>query len=344
MSDRGLIFVTGGNGFIGSRVVRFLVEAGYRVRCLLRQTSNTDRIDDLEFERFIGDVRDAASLTEGMQGASGCIHLASISAWEQMDSDELEETVISGTQYVLDAALAAGTAELPVRVVFVSSILGINGADEPRPMNEDEPFGLENTPLRYAVAKHKAEECVRAYVAEKGLDAVIVNPCEVYGPEDTGLITACNLIDFINGWPALTLKGGTAIVHVDDVARAMVAALDKGETGQRYILGGDNLTIDELARLTLEIAGKPKKTILRLPFGPVRAIVRALAALRLPTPVVPQVLDYARYYYFVDHTKARETLGFDPRPAREVLEPTIAWLAEAGHIKAPVKITAAQGA
>ncbi|MFN3198347.1 MAG: NAD-dependent epimerase/dehydratase family protein [Bradymonadia bacterium] len=330
MSDRGLIFVTGGNGFIGSRVVRLLVEQGYRVRCLLRQTSNTDRIDDLEFERFIGDVRDQASLTEGMQGAQGCIHLASISAWEKMESDELEDTVISGTEYVMEAALAAGK----IRTVFVSSILGINGTTEPREMTEDEVFGLEGTPLRYAIAKHKAEERVRRYVAEQGLPAIIVNPCEVYGPEDTGLITACNLIDFINGWPALTLKGGTAIVHVDDVAQAMVAALEKGEPGERYILGGDNLTLDALARLTLDIAGKPNKTVLRLPVGPVRAVVRAMAAIKLPTPVVPQVLDYARYYYFVDHTKARETLGFDPRPARAVLEPTIAWLAEAGHIKA----------
>ena len=329
MSDRGLIFVTGGNGFIGSRVVRRLVEQGYRVRCLLRQTSKTDRIDDLTFERFIGDVRDQASLTEGMQGATGCIHLASISAWEQMDSDDLEETVIQGTEYVMEAALAAGK----VRTVFVSSILGINGTDDPRLMTEEEPFGLEDTPLRYAVAKHKAEERVRRYVAEQGLEAVIVNPCEVYGPEDTGLITACNLIDFINGWPALTLRGGTAIVHVDDVAQAMVAALEKGQPGHRYILGGDNLTLDELARLTLEIAGKPNKTIVRLPVGPVRAVVRALAAMKLPTPVVPQVLDYARYYYFVDHTKARTELGFDPRPAREVLAPTIAWLAESGLVQ-----------
>jgi dihydroflavonol-4-reductase len=320
------VFVTGGNGFIGSRVVRQLVAAGHDVRCLLRETSDTLRIDDLSFERFIGDVRDRASLVEGMQGADGCIHLASVSSWADMRSDALETTIIDGTRHVLDCALEAGVG----RFVYISSTIAVNGSIDPEVFDEDAAFDLHDTPMRYAIAKHAAEGLVADYVA-RGLDVVTVNPCEVYGPDDTGMITAGNLKDILTSWPALACRGGTAVAHVDDIASGIIAALERGRTGERYILGGDNLSVEELVRLTLDVAGQ-RKPVLRLPNGLLKCVIGGMAFLRLPTPVIPEVLDYATRFFFVDCSKATQELGYRHRPAREVLGPVIDWLREDGHV------------
>ena len=326
MTEERTIFVTGGNGFIGSRVVRQLVTRGYRVRCLLRETSDTSRIDDLQFERCYGDVRDRASLAAGMAGADGCIHLAAVVAWGQMNSPVLEETIVDGSLNVLEAASSTGA----IRLVYVSSAIAVNASDRPQVFDENSAFELLDTPLRYAIAKHRAEQLVIEYVG-KGLDAVIVNPAEVYGPHDTSMTTACNIRDFLKNNPCIACSGGTAITHVDDVADGIVRAFEKGRRGERYILGGDNLTVKELAQLTLEIAGQ-KKPILCLPNGLLKGVVKALERLRLPSPVVPGVLDYATRFSFMDSSKAQRELGYTPRPARQVLAPVIEWLRSSGHV------------
>jgi len=326
MEHKRTVFVTGGSGFIGSRVVRQLVSLGYSVRCLLRETSDTTRIDDLPVERFYGDVRDRLSIEKGLEGTTACIHLAAIVAWNLMNSPVLDETIIDGTRNVLNAAATCGTG----RVVYVSSAIAINASNEPLIFDESSPFELLETPMRYAIAKHKAEQLVLEYV-KNGLDAVIVNPAEVYGPYDTSMTTACNIRDFLKNYPCIACRGGTAIAHVDDVADGIVKALERGRSGERYILGGDNLTIEELARLTLEIAGQ-KKPVLRVPNRLLIGMTRLLEWLRLPSPVVPGVLDYATRFSFMDSSKAKNELGYTPRPAPQVLAPVVEWLQASGHV------------
>ena len=184
--------------------------------------------------------------------------------------------------------------------------------------------------MPYALAKHQAESLVLEFV-EKGLDATIVNPAEVYGPNDTSHVTAGNLIDALTSWPALACHGGTAIAHVDDVAEAMVAALIHGKTGERYILGGDNLSVAELLKLTLRLAGR-STPVVTLPNGPLKWSINTLARIGLPTPVAPEVLDYATYYFFMDSSKAKNELGYSPRGAEDVLRPVIEWLRETRRI------------
>lgn len=323
------IFVTGGHGFIGSRVVARLLDEGHEVRCLVRESSQTHRIDHLTWERHAGDVRDRASLEAGMQGTDAVIHLASVSSWADMRSAVLEETVLGGTENVVEAAKAAKVK----RVVFVSSSMAVNATPQPIVFDETTPFELTDPKYRYPLAKHRAEK--RALeVAGDDVELVIVNPAEVYGPNDDAMVTAGNLRDALNDWPALACTGGSAITHVDDVANGMVRALEKGRHGERYILGGDNLHVEELIRLTLEIANQ-KKPVMKLPNGLLKVAIGALDKLGLPSPVEPEVVTYATLYWFMDSTKAKTELGYAPRPAREVLEPTIAWLYDAGHIKSP---------
>lgn len=323
------VFVTGGNGFIGSVVVRTLIAQGHSVRCLVRKTSKTDRIDGLAWERVEGDVRDAASLKAGLNGCDGAIHLASLSSWNDIDSPLMDEVVEQGTRNLLDAALSFPLSQRP-KVVFVSSILAVNGSTEPRPFDEAVPFQLPLGSLNYSRCKLAAEAMCRK-AASDGLPVVVVNPGEVYGPEDRDLITACNLIDFAKSNPVLVCNGGTAVVYVDDVALGIVRALEKGRSGERYILGGDNLSVQQLAGLALELLGQ-KKTVVRVPNVLLKGITAVATRLRIPLPYNPHVIPYATKYWFMDSRKAQRELGIKFRSARDTLAPTLQWLKESGRI------------
>ena len=322
------IFVTGGNGFIGSRVVSHLIEQGYAVRCLLRPTSKTERIDDLDVERMMGDIRDIASLERGMRGCDGVIHLASLSNWDDIHSPLMHEVVVGGSQNVLQAAQTCGN----LRTVFVSSVVAINGTKEPHIQNENSPFELNNKQdYSYAFAKREVEQHCREAVRE-GLPVVIVNPAEVYGAHDKDLITAGNLVDFAKSNPILVPNGGTSVVHVDDVAAGIIAAFRAGRPGERYILGGDNLTIREVATLTIELLGQKKK-IITVPNLIISWLAKLGHTLHLPLPFNPAVIPYAVRYWLMDNTKARSELGVNFRSAHDTLAPTLHWLRENGYLE-----------
>ena len=325
------IFLTGGHGFIGSYVVAKLAARGDELRCLVRESSDTRRIDAHSFERVVGDVRDIDALEAGMAGCDAVIHLASVSSWEDMESSALEDIVVGGTKNVGVAAKRAGVK----RLVYVSSSMAVNASPTPQVFDETSAFELNDAKYRYPRAKHEAEKVLDAEMAD-GFQVVTVCPCEVYGPNDDTMVTASNLRDMLNDWPALACTGGTAIVHVEDVAAGIVAALDKGKPGERYILGGENLSVEELVRLTLDIAGL-KTPVVKLPNGLAKAVIGGMAKVGLPTPVVPEVLTYATLFWFMDSGKAKRDLGFNPRSPREVLVPTIRWLYEAGHVKKGTK-------
>lgn len=333
------IFLTGGHGFIGSRVVRRLSAEGHESRCLVREHSKTHRIDDLVFEKTSGDVRDLDSLVRGMQGMDACIHLASISSWTEMTSSALEDTILGGTENIIRAAHRAGLK----RVVFVSSSMAINASAAPQVFDEQSKFELDDPKYRYPLAKYRAERRALELAAETGVELVIVNPAEVYGPNDDTFVTAGNLRDILKDWPALACTGGSAVTHVDDVAAGIVAALLRGRPGERYILGGENLEVSEIVKLTLDIAGM-KKPILRMPNGVLKGVIFGMARVGLPTPVEPELLTYATLYWFMSSEKAKRELGYSPRPARACLEPAIRWLYEAGHLKGQLPSQAAGAA
>jgi dihydroflavonol-4-reductase len=183
----------------------------------------------------------------------------------------------------------------------------------------------------YAHAKAAAESLARLAAAD-GLPVVIVNPCEVYGPHDTGLVTAVLLVDFARSSPVLVCTGGTSVVYVDDVADGIIAALHRGSRDQRYILGGDSLTIAQLARLTLELLGQSNKRVILLPNGFVLWLARVGSTFHVPLPFNPAVIPYATRYWFMDNSRARTELGVSFRSATETLELTLAWLAGAGDL------------
>jgi len=320
------VFVTGGNGFIGSVVVRQLVSAGHRVVCLLRETSRTERIDGLPVERALGDVRDRASLESPMADCACTVHLAAPASWDDGESSTLREIIEDGTRHLLEVAGARPGR----RVVVVSSTAAISASERPEVFDEQTEFAVDDETLGYAHAKHRAEQ-ITLDAFRRGVQAVIVNPAEVYGPGDTALGTAGNLIDFATSTPVLVCRGGTSVVHVDDVAAGIIAALDRGKAGERYILGGDNLTIRELAELVLELVGR-RAMIVTVPNALARAAARAVVRLHIPVPFNAHVVPYATRYWFVDNAKARRELGVTFRSARETLASTLDWLKASGRL------------
>jgi dihydroflavonol-4-reductase len=298
------VLVTGGNGFIGSVVVRSLIAEGHTVRCLLRATSQTERIDGSSYERAVGDVRDTASLTAAIDGCDAVIHMASLSAWDQIDSPLMDDVVVGGTRNVLDAAKARpGT-----RVVFVSSILAVNGSATPQQFDETATWTLADCRLSYSRCKREAESMCRRAV-----------------------ITACNLIDFAKSKPVLVCSGGTSVVYVDDVALAIVRALERGRSGERYILGGDNVTVKQLAELCLDLLGQ-KKLIVRIPNRVIELVTRVATRFKIPLPYNHHVIPYATKYWFVSSAKAQRELGVQFRSARDTLAPTLDWLKQSGRL------------
>jgi dihydroflavonol-4-reductase len=217
-------------------------------------------------------------------------------------------------------------------MVYVSSAAAIGGTPTPIPLDEQSPFTLAGENLPYAWAKHRAEALVLS-AADADFAVVVVNPAEVYGADDRDWITAGAIRDILRGWPAVAVRGGTSVVHVTDVATGIVAALAQGRSGERYILGGDNLSFAELVRLVLELAAL-RRPVVTLPFWLLRAAVRASLALGLPPPVEPGLLGYLDRYWFMDSAKARRELGFRPRPARAVLEPVVRWVGEQDRVAA----------
>ena len=140
-----------------------------------------------------------------------------------------------------------------------------------------------------------------------------------------------NLVDFAKSRPVLVCTGGTSVVHIDDVAATIVAALERGTPGERYIAAGENLTVKQLAELSLDILGQKKK-IVTVPNGLLRGLASVAQRLHIPMPFNTHVIPYATRFWFMDSSKARRELGVSFRSARETLTPTLQWLKETGRI------------
>lgn len=316
------ILVTGGNGFIGSTVVRLLHERGYTVRCTLRKTSNTERLNGIPFEQAIADIRDKQSLEQASIDCDAIIHCASLSNWKDLGSPKLESIIVGGTQNILEIS-----QEKQIRMVYLSSAAALGASMEPYEIRgPDSPFNLNPKKYRYAAYKARAETLCLEAGNKKQNDVVVVHPTETYGPGDTQLVTASTLMDFSTGPVCLTCKGGTSVVHVKDVAMGIIAALERGQSGEKYILGGENVSISELASITQEINGTHFPEI-KIPCFLIRIFVNIFTVVRIPA-LQPLLMKYryATHYWYFDNSKSIKHLGITFRSAKDTLADTLSWL------------------
>jgi dihydroflavonol-4-reductase len=324
------VLITGASGFVGSAIANALRREGYRVRVLVRPSSPRTNIDPRD-EVATGDILDRASLAVALDGARYLFHSAADYRLWAPSPDEIVHTNVEGTRIVMEEALHAGLE----RIVYTSSVATFDlrsagPADETRPLPVSEAVGA------YKRSKVMAERLVDDMVISDRLPAVIVNPSTPIGPRDvrptpTGRI----IIEAACGRMPAFIDTGLNFVHVDDVAAGHVAALRRGRIGERYILGGENVTLRRLLTDIAEIVGRrpPSIELPRAALYPFAFGAELLARLtgREPFATVDG-LRMSRYYMHFDDSKARRELGYASRPYRDGIIDAIAWFAQNGYL------------
>ena len=323
-------FVTGGTGFLGANVVRMLLDRDVEVRALCRPSASRANLDGLEIDIVEGDLRDIESLRRGIEGCDRVFHVAALYSFWVKHSDLLYQVNVEGTRNVFDAALDFGVE----RIVYTSSVAALGLRDDGRPADESTPSRPSNVIGDYKRSKVLAEQVALEY-AER-LPIVIVNPSFPVGPWDAKPTpTGQTIVDFLNRKMPAYVETGMNVVAAEDVALGHWLAAEKGRIGERYILGGENVTMKRLLELLAEITGLPAPRI-RLPYAPILAMsyLNALFCRLFPrcTPrMTPETIRMSSHHMYFDPTKAVEELGFPQTPARDALAKAVTWYREHGY-------------
>ena len=324
-------FITGGTGFIGGAVVRRLLEAGHEVRALVRRGADTRQLDGLPVERVEGDLRDPDSLRRGVAGCEWLFHVAALYSYWGYRWDDFYQTNVEGTRRVLEAARDEGVE----RIVHTSSIAALGLHPDRSPATEETPSSLADRIGLYQRSKFLAEEVARD-LARQGVPVVIVNPSTPVGvgdhkPTPTGQI----IVDFLNGRMFGYVNTGLNILDVEDVATGHLLAAERGRVGERYILGGENLSLKQILDLLAEVSGQPPVR-LRIPHSVALAwsyVDWGLARLRpghTPT-ATPEKVRLSRRHEYFDPGKAIRELGLPQTPVREALRKAVDWYRAHGY-------------
>ncbi|MBD89808.1 MAG: hypothetical protein CL940_05695 [Deltaproteobacteria bacterium] len=319
--------VTGGTGFIGAHVVRLLVEAGVRVRVLALESDKAELLDGLDVEIVRGDLETGQGFDELLDGADGLFHLAAIYALYLKDPDLMFRVNVEGTRKLLEAAAAH-----PVkRVVYTSSIAAVGSRVGRTPADEScvfDPAGIDEV---YVLSKAESERV--ALAAAKDIDLVAVNPSFPVGPGDINPTPTGRLVhDVARGRLPVRISGGLNLVDVRDVAQGHLLAYERGRRGERYLLSGTNMTLDDFMERTCAVVGRSAPR-LRVPDAAVHGAAACLGAAARLTGISPMLTPAsARYtvgkYLFFTNQKAREELGFTCRAPEETLRDAISWFTE----------------
>jgi dihydroflavonol-4-reductase len=325
--------ITGATGFVGSAVLRQLLAAGHEVRALIRPKSDCRNIAGLPVEVVYGDLTDRKSLGQGVKGCSTLFHVAADYRLWVSRAEEMYEANVIGTRNIMDAALNAGIN----RVVYTSSVATLGFTPDGSPADEDTPVSLKNMIGHYKRSKFIAEAEVKRLVDEQHLPAIIVNPSTPIGPRDIKPTpTGRMIIDAASGRMPAYVETGLNLVHVDDVAIGHLLAFERGHVGERYILGGYNMTLKEIFCAAATLAGRrPPKICLPLNLVLPIALISEVWA-HLVTGREPRVtftgVRLARKKMFFSIEKAKGFLGFNPRPVKEALHDAMDWFRENGYL------------
>jgi len=326
-----LAFVTGATGFLGSHVARVLADNGADMRLLVRSSSNLRNIEGLRADRALGDLRDPASLEKAMAGCDVVFHVAADYRLWVRDPNEMYRSNVEGTRAILEAARKKGVR----RVVYTSSVATIGFTPNGYPANEDSPVSLADMIGHYKRSKFMAEQ-LALEAGRSGLHLVVVNPTTPVGDQDlkptpTGRI----VVDFLKRKFPAYVETGLNLVDVRECARGHVTALEKGKSGERYILGGENLTLKQILDKLAKITGLPSP-MLKLPYifayaaGIADEIVTGRLRGREPRATIDTVRMGAKKM-FASSDKAERDLGWKIVPVESALRRAAEWFRVNGY-------------
>ncbi len=324
--------VTGASGFLGSHVARQLVARGDTVRVLLRSSSQLRAIEGLPVEKVQGDLRDVGSLDRALRGVRRVYHVAADYRLWARNPNDIYESNVTGTKNLLEAAGRAGVEQF----IYTSTVATV-AVDRPTLPTEETEGLLDEMVGHYKRSKWLAEQQALASV-KKGLPVIVVSPTTPVGPGDwkptpTGKI----ILDFLNGKIPGYVETGLNFVGVEDAAAGHLLASERGKIGERYLLGGENLTLKQLLDALSRITGRPAPR-LKIPHGAALAFAfaeNAFSRLLGREPQIPvEGVRIARHKMFVDCSKARRELNFAPGPVAAALERAVRWYEANGYVKA----------
>lgn len=327
-----LVFVTGATGFLGSHVARVLAEEGADLRLLVRPTSDLRNIDDLKADRVTGDLRDAASIEKALSGCEVVFHVAADYRLWVRDPEEMYRSNVEGTRSLLEAARRQRVR----RVVYTSSVATMGfTVDHGKVADEQSPVGIADMIGHYKRSKFMAEQAAFD-AAKSGIDVVVVNPTTPIGERDikptpTGRI----VVDFLKRKFPAYVETGLNLVDATECARGHVQALEKGRAGERYILGGENLTLKQILDRLAAITGLKSPTV-KLPYvfalatGVVDEMITGRLLGREPRATIDAVR-MGRKMMFVSSAKAERELGWRRVPVDAALRRAVDWFRGHGY-------------
>ncbi len=321
--------VTGSTGLIGSSLVPILAEKGFKVRLLVRTPSKAKHLEKYGVEIFKGDLCDESSVNAAIEGCRYLFHLAADYRLWVPNPESMFRTNVEGTRILMEKALEHNVE----RIVYTSSVCTLGSAYPGEAADEEARSSLADMISHYKKSKFLAEEVVNELVKDKGLPAVIVNPSTPVGPGDSRPTpTGAMILSTARDGGRFYAETGLNIAHVEDIAAGHLLALEKGEIGRRYILGGENLKLKDLFAITSAIAGKPGPRI-KVPSAvlyPVAIISETLARLKIirdPAATLDSIR-MAKKLMFYDSKRAETELGYTHRPASEAIGDAVNWFRE----------------
>jgi dihydroflavonol-4-reductase len=325
-------FVTGATGFLGSHVARVLGEQGADLRLLVRSTSNLRNLEGIQAETATGDLRDSSSLEKGMSGCDTVFHVAADYRLWVRDPAEMYRSNVDGTKAILDAARKHGVR----RVVYTSSVATVGFTGNGHPADEDSPVSLADMIGPYKRSKFMAEQLAME-AGGSGMHVVVVNPTTPVGEQDvkptpTGRI----VVDFLKRRFPAYVETGLNLVDVRECALGHVVAFEKGRPGERYILGGENLTLKQILDKLGEISGLPSPKV-KLPYvfafatGIVDEAITGRLLHREPRATVDSVR-MGKKKMFASCAKAERELGWKIVPVEGALRRAVQWFQANGYV------------
>jgi dihydroflavonol-4-reductase len=323
--------VTGATGFVGSAVARRLLAEGFIVRVLARPGSDRRNLAGLEVEVAEGNLTDAASLQRACAGCDALFHVAADYRLWAPNPEELYQANVEGTRALLQAAKNAGVG----RIVYTSSVAVLGIPKDGTPGNEDTPVTVDDMIGHYKRSKFLAEEVAREF-ARDGLPLVIVNPSTPIGPRDLKPTPTGRVVrDAAAGKMPAYVDTGLNIAHVEDVAEGHWLAYQKGVVGQRYVLGGTDMSLREILAVIADIVGRRPPKV-RLPHAvvlPIAYVSETLARFTGKPPVATvEEVRMSKKHMFFSSDKAKRELGYTQRPARQALEDAVRWYRDNGYL------------
>lgn len=324
------VLVTGATGFVGSWLVRRLIEQRETVYVLHRANSSLDDLQGLTFKSCLGDITDPQSLERAVQDVDTVFHLAGVVGYTRAERGLMERVNVQGTQNVVDAIKKTSK-----KLVYMSSVVAVGASFDGKPLNEESPYNLSHLDLGYFETKKRAEEIVKDATAKGLIGSVILNPSTIYGAADAKKGSRKTQLKVAQGKLPFYTGGGVSVVSVHDVIPAVLKARDIGRNGERYILSGENLTIKNLFERIAGVAGVKPPGIF-LPNFVVHTLGKlgdGLEKIGRKGPISGENAWTSVLFHWFDHAKAASELNFRPRPAQESIAESVEWMKHNGYLK-----------